>query len=78
MRCPCAELPSSFTSDYQLAKEVKRMRSQGASGILVTWYSPWSYTVEVSRQIPFGVVYECLAPETRMLSGAPEAATFCP
>lgn len=34
-----------------------------ARGILVTWYGPWSYTMERSAAIPAGMTYECLADD---------------
>ncbi|AOY74295.1 hypothetical protein ARZXY2_4796 (plasmid) [Arthrobacter sp. ZXY-2] len=52
-----------------MAAAIIRLRSQRGhgepepSGVLVTWHGPWSYTLEFCRQIPPGLVYECIAPE---------------
>jgi hypothetical protein len=56
-----------FHSDNELSAAITRLRSQRghseASGVIVTWHGPWSYTLELSQQIPPGLVYECVAPE---------------
>lgn len=53
--------------DNELARAIARLRSETVqnegSGVLVTWHGPWSYSLELSHQIPPGLVYECLAPE---------------
>lgn len=39
-------------------------------GVLVTWYCPRSYKVEISARIPPGLIYECLADDhVRLLDG---------
>lgn len=58
----------AFHADHQLAVSISQFCSEDAAsrtfGVLVTWYGPWSYTVELCEKIPPGVVYECLASET--------------
>lgn len=58
----------AFQADHQLAVSISKSCSEDAAnkpeGVLITWYGPWSYTVELCQKIPPGVVYECLAPET--------------
>ncbi|QOI62969.1 hypothetical protein IG195_15865 [Arthrobacter sp. TES] len=48
-----------------MAGAITRLRSQRVhgepSGVLITWHSPWSYTLELCHQIPPGLVYECIA-----------------
>lgn len=60
-------LPEQLHDDNELARAIARLRSETvqdvASGVLVTWHGPWSYTLELSHQIPPGLVYECVAPE---------------
>ncbi|MET3933585.1 hypothetical protein DFO47_102208 [Arthrobacter sp. AG258] len=56
-----------FHSDNELSAAITRLRSQRdnseASGVLVTWHGPWSYTLELCHRIPPGLVYECIASE---------------
>ena len=59
------QLPEQLHDDNDLARAITRLRSETvqdeASGVLVTWHGPWSYTLELSHQIPPGLVYECVA-----------------
>ena len=61
------QLLEQLHEDKELARAITRLRSETvqdeASGVLVTWHGPWSYTLELSHQIPPGLVYECVAPE---------------
>ena len=73
MRCEPSNAPGrvqlleQLLADNELARAISRLRSETvqdeASGVLVTWHGPWSYTLELSHQIPPGLVYECVAPE---------------
>lgn len=73
MRCEHSAAPGpvqlleQLHDDNELARAITRLRSETvqdeASGVLVTWHGPWYYTLELSHQIPPGLVYECVAPE---------------
>lgn len=72
MRCKNSASPGSVElledlhHDIDLASAIARLHSESgeheASGVLVTWHGPWSYTLELSHDIPPGLLYECVAP----------------
>jgi len=67
-----------FHSDNELSAAITRLRSQRdnseASGVLVTWHGPWSYTLELCHRIqtrPDGPRPSALPQQARNLNDRP-------
>lgn len=46
----------------EATRHIRAEASHGGSrGVLITWHGSGSYIIELSDEVPAGIVYECLA-----------------
>ncbi|WP_423183566.1 hypothetical protein [Arthrobacter sp. NyZ413] len=51
---------TSVTTEAQWYVQAEASRG-GSRGVKITWHSAASYSIELSDEIPVGIIYECLA-----------------